>query len=569
MNISIRLLLEEFLGLMREEGELDAFMPLLLSAMGHEIVYRAQKGPRQYGVDILTVGRDTEGGRTKLFLWLVKRGHLGRDAWDTTKQSLRQSIDDVGDTYLDTHIAPQHAALPRKLVILTNGDFAAALSLTLATYLKKWSQREGVETALVNGSTLAGWTERFLLDEHLLPQDSRTLLRRMLVNVGAPELSLSFGRELISQYVQSASGSAPTKGQSLKRLLVGLRGVRTALAVLYQWGANEENLLAPYRLTEYALLAVWSQFHERIVAGDKDVQREFAALLEHWCSVALAYHRRLEPYYYVQDSLALPRRDALLVGDTVFSELGRLGLQVVYWGAVAMVDPAAVAAVNHYSKMLRALLRTHGSSGSPPYDRHSADVHVALLALLVINERKEAEAWVERMAIRLMHAAQWREYWPLVASFEDALSVRAGEAEHPEEFMPTTTLVPVLLTWAAAFGRADLYAFLRDKVMHQLPGTTPNLWDSDAGFDSLLADPRKLFEHGVAMSVSPLPAQAADFLQHAAKPLGSVASIEDASWYQARLAFVPLLAAQYWGLQIPREMLVKHAAALVSAVSGP
>lgn len=139
MTPSLRLLLEDFLGLMREEGELDVFLPLLLSAMGHELVYRAQKGPRQYGVDISSVGKD-EDGKKKLFLWLVKRGNIGRRDWDSGEQSIRQSMEDVGDTYLTSHIAPQHSKLPRKLVVLTNGDFNAALNLTMSSYLKAWSK---------------------------------------------------------------------------------------------------------------------------------------------------------------------------------------------------------------------------------------------------------------------------------------------------------------------------------------------------------------------------------------------------------------------------------------------
>ena len=34
------------------------------------------------------------------------------------------------------------------------------------------------------------------------------------------------------------------------------------------------------------------------------------------------------------------------------------------------------------------------------------------------------------------------------------------------------------------------------------------------------------------------------------------------AWYQSRAAYVPLLAALHWHLQVPREMLVKHAAAV-------
>ena len=61
---AIRLMLEDYLGLMKEEGELDVFLPLLLGAMGHEIIYRPQKGVRQYGVDLTSVGPDDAGRKT-------------------------------------------------------------------------------------------------------------------------------------------------------------------------------------------------------------------------------------------------------------------------------------------------------------------------------------------------------------------------------------------------------------------------------------------------------------------------------------------------------------------------
>jgi hypothetical protein len=562
MTTSIRLLLEEFLGLMREEGELDVFLPLLLSAMGHEIVYRAQKGPRQYGVDILSIGAEPEGGGKKLFMWLVKRGNLGRTDWSTTNQSIRQSIEDVGDVYLRSHIVPQHKRLPKKLVVLTNGDFASALTETIAGYFERWSRVHAVETMMVNGSTLAAWAETFLLDEHLLPSETRATLRRMLVNVSAPELSVSFGRELVVEYLRSAKVPAATKGQTRKRLLVGLRGVRTALAVLYQWGASEENLTAPYRLSEYAVLAVWSEFHEAFLAGDPDVGREFRALLEQWCAIALAYHGRVAPFYAVQDAFSLARRDALLVSQTAFSELGRLGLQVLYWGFVSTNAPEAESAAHHYVEFLEALLQSHSCTGTPAFDRHAADIHVALLALLVANRRDAAKKWVQTLSVRLGYAASMRQYWPMVASFEDALSVRAGEADDLQEFMATSTLVPILLTWSAVLDQRDVYDFLRSKVLPKISGTTLNFWDAEAGYDWLLADEQKLSEHGVGVSAQPVPEQTSDFLVTACKPVEGVESIEKSAWYRAGLAFVPLMASLHWGLQIPREMLVRHAIAL-------
>jgi hypothetical protein len=59
----------------------------------------------------------------------------------------------------------------------------------------------------------------------------------------------------------------------------------------------------------------------------------------------------------------------------------------------------------------------------------------------------------------------------------------------------------------------------------------------------------------------------AEFLSLLATPLAGVASIERSAWYQFRAAYIPLLAALHWRLQVPREMLVKQAIA-VSTLQG-
>ena len=357
MSSSLRLLLEDFLSLMREEGELDVYLPLLLSAMGHEIVYRAQKGTRQYGVDISSVGKD-EDGKKKLFLWLVKCGDIGRRDWNSGDQSIRPSIDDVGDTYLASHVAPQHAKLTKKLVVLTNGDFNAAINLTIAQYLTMWTVRLGVEAATVNGSTLAAWTERYLLDEHVLPEKNRALLRRMLANVGTPELSIAVGQALIQDLVSAAKNPARSASAKRKQQLGALRGIRTALSVLQIWAQNERNLLAPYRLAEFAVLCVWAGMHGEVLAGNRDVAHEFAELLFQMAAIAETYHERVQPYYVTQDAFAHVLPDSLIVTDTVFSELGRLGLQGCIWachavqGAGLMAEGLASVYVNRVLALL-------------------------------------------------------------------------------------------------------------------------------------------------------------------------------------------------------------------------
>ncbi|MFC5696223.1 hypothetical protein ACFPU0_11715 [Pseudomonas sp. GCM10022186] len=559
MNTSLRLLLEDFLGLMREEGELDAFLPLLMSGMGHEVVYRAQKGPRQYGVDISSVGPDSDG-ETKLFLWLVKCGDIGRTEWNSGPQAIRQSIEDVEDVYLRSHVAPEFQQLKKKLLVVTNGDFKASLNETIAGYLESWCARNGTEAEQVNGSTLAFWTEQFLLNEYILPADSRTLLRRMLANVVSPDLCASVGRVLIDQLVSSATAPAKTKGAKAKKLLTNLRGIRTALSVLQIWAQGEKNLLAPYRLAEYAVLAVWAGLHDEMLAGNAAIAKEFAQLLAQLSNVADAYHERLEPYYVVQDAFANALPDSLLVSKAVFDELGRLGLQGCLCSLQVEQTEETLMIAQCYARRIESLLQTHSCSALPAYDHHSANIHMALLLLATTNRIDEARQWVRRLCQRLSYATNLRRFMPMSAPFEEAILIRQGEEEMADEFCSTSTLIPILLTWTASLGMQDSYSFLRDHVVPSAKGTTPNFWNADKGYDSIVSDPGMLHAHGAGEAIGDIPEVPEEFLRAMSEGLSEIEPIESSAWYQLDAHFIPMLAGIHWQSQLPRQFLVRQAA---------
>jgi hypothetical protein len=564
---SLRLLLEDFLGLMREEGELDLFLPLLMSAMGHEVVYRAQKGPRQYGVDILSVGTDDDGRRT-LFMWLVKCGDIGRMDWDSGPQAIRQSIHDVGDTYLRSHVAPEHKDLRKRLLVVTNGDFKANLNETIAGFLERWTREHDAAAEQVNGSKLAAWTERYLLDEYILPSDSRILLRRMLANVASPDLCILVGRRLVNQMLDGAVAPAKSTAAATKKLLIGLRGMRTALQILFIWSVSEDNLQAAYALHQYAVLATWSRLHERIEAGDTKPTREFGQLLGALTLVAEHYHRKIDGYYVVQDAFANVLPDSLLVSRTVFDELGKLGQQgclLAFQAAVTGNSVAEAGALN-YARRVNALLQSHSCSGLPAFDYHSANIHAALLLLIATGERNAAQAWLKNLCQRFHYATYVRKFLPMSATFEDALAVRDGEEEMNEEFCSTSTLVPILFIWTAALGMHEAYSFLRLQVLPRLDGTTPNLWSAEKGFDDAVGSGQALHEHGIAEPIDAFPERPEEFLRALSVGLPGVSGIEDSSWYRIRAPYIPLLAALHWQSQIPREMLVKQTVAFTSDI---
>lgn len=80
----MRLVIREYLRMLKESGELDEFLPELLLKMGFILTSKAQKGVRQGGVDIAAVGKDITGQDTLLLL-VVKCGNITRSNWDNGK----------------------------------------------------------------------------------------------------------------------------------------------------------------------------------------------------------------------------------------------------------------------------------------------------------------------------------------------------------------------------------------------------------------------------------------------------------------------------------------------------
>ena len=381
---SLRLLLEDYLGLMKEEGELDAFVPMLLSAMGHEIVLLPQKGIRQYGVDALSVGPDEDGAR-KYFMWLIKRGPVDRAAWDSGSQSVYQSMQEVGTVHLRQHVRHEFADLPKKLVVLTNGHFIQSLEQNLKGAGEDWMERFRADLKFVNGSVLASWTEKHLLNEYVLTTPNRPLFRRLLANVDAVEVGFAAGVQLIDSLVSNARKADGSEAAKRKHLLTILRGIRTSLLVLHVWGLNEENLVVPYRINEYAVLRLWQEFHADIVAHDANVIPEFQSILAQLFQVGVAYHQRMWLYYQTENAFAATLGDSLLVTDRVFEEMGRLGLQgaMCAFFAVSENSDTLSQRAEFFATGLQLLLGSHSCAASPAFEHQAVDVHAGLLLLLM------------------------------------------------------------------------------------------------------------------------------------------------------------------------------------------
>jgi hypothetical protein len=243
----MKLLLADYVGSLKERGELDAILPDLLSELGFHVISRPAIGAVQRGVDIAAVGRDQDGER-KLFLFSVKAGDLTRAEWDAGVQALRPSLNEILDDYIPNRIPPHYKKLKIVICIIVGGIIQQAVHPLVTAFIKRVTT-ETVSFQEWNGDRIAELLLAGPLREKLLPKPLQSSFQKAVAMVDEPDVSYDHFARLLFALRALVS-------KDRDRVLVA-RQIYICLWVLFVWAREIDNLDAPYRASELALLHVW------------------------------------------------------------------------------------------------------------------------------------------------------------------------------------------------------------------------------------------------------------------------------------------------------------------------
>ncbi|APA84097.1 hypothetical protein BJG93_00780 [Paraburkholderia sprentiae WSM5005] len=554
--MSLDILVEEYLGTMKEDGELDKFLPILLTAMGHVVLSSPQKGTRQSGGDLLTVGRDEDDGVKKVFVWVIKCGDIDRAAWNSGEQSVRPTLDSVVDVYLSANLSPSRQHLPKKVCIVTNGEFRQSVQQEITGYLRSYQQRYHVETEEINGSILANWAGKHMLDERVLPDALRSLMRRALANVETPDASVEHARQLVTRLIQSARGATGSRRTQQRKVTGYLRAVALFNAILFGWARQANNLESAYVTAEFTVLAAWVFVCQDEWIETAWIRPLFTQFVAHYLVVTAAYHAKLEPYYRTQGAFGIALHDSSLVAERVFEEIGRLGTASVTLTQMADVPNGQLLSVaaDDFAGKLAALLQTHTVGTVPCYDRNAIDITCGMAALVMNRRADMAKVWLHGLVHRLVNALQSRLYAPLSSdSFDDLVAIRHGQLAMQDDLLHVTTLVPALAFWCYRLDCPEDYKVLREQALPRFNGATLNVWFADKNYESLLDSPERLSESGFGTSIV-LPESMSDLPSGLPGATGDMLVLNDFKAFRCRLGGIAFLASRHWKLQLPHDI---------------
>jgi hypothetical protein len=514
------LVIAEYLRTLKERNELDRLLPDLLVEMGYVPVARPQTGNRQFGVDIAARGINPDTGQAELLLLVIKQKDIGRTEWDGGDQAIRPSLNEIFDVYLKSHVETEDIGKSVRIAVVTNGELKQTVLAGWSGYVNDQKDRALIEFwGLDKLSTLI---ENHLLDEHIFHDDDRRDLRRALALAGDVEYDQSdLHRLMLRTLGLTPEGLLEGSSKSKKDLLKALRVVNFSAHAFASWALGDGDGRQGLRAMEQAML--WSWHRVRTFEGwdlDKDMIQALGSVWQGYLTVGGHYFEKLQAHCYVEDGLLGYASDSAELSLVAFEQIGMLasiGLSHVL--SVAGDDEDRVARhknADTVADALASLISSNGICNSPCFDRHSQDIVLGMLLLVLTGRTDIAKRWIQTLIHNIDYAFKAKRYVPIDSdSIDDLADIGGWHSGHTaDKLMRTSWMMAVLAGWCAVLGLDESYCALRQGLVKDYPETCAQLWHPDKQIHEHLYFHAAHFSSGTSEAPIRFPEDMVQWLAH-------------------------------------------------------
>ncbi|NOU67498.1 hypothetical protein GC096_25985 [Paenibacillus sp. LMG 31461] len=500
----MRLIVREYLSMLRESEELDALLPDLLISMDIQPIYKPQRGVRQYGVDQSAVGIDPDDGQEKLFLFVIKQKDIDRNNWDTGPQAVRPTLNEILDVYMRIMLDERHKTLPKKIIVCTNGDMKQDVSINWVNYINEFRIKGNIEFDFWGGDVLSSLVVRYLLNEYVMPELIQKRMRKTLSFLDLVEYDLSHFFEMIEEILFNDALQAKNKPLKV------LRCVHLCLNLVYHWSAESNNLKHAIIAAERVILRMWEWIHQDDLNADKHIWGIFYAIDETRRRINNEYLEKISPHCFVPDGLSGYGSDKIEYPLLAFEQIGiiaSIGLDYIY--AEDSLDHDKSNSHLHKlaqkaARALQELINNNNVIRFPFYDSHINDITAALILLYRTNRLQVMREWIEEIFWHIAQGFQLRGRFPLLSdSYDDLIDTELGLIS-PEP--PTSsTLLPMLMEWTVLLKSPEQYEEMRN-MLHQLfKNVNLQIWFPDELTENYLYRTNALYDSGAMLTTIQLP----------------------------------------------------------------
>lgn len=486
----MKLVIREYLSMLKESGELDLLLPDLLLAMGIKPLSKAQGGVRQYGVDVAAVGQDPNDQAEKLFLLTIKKGDLSRNNWDVGKQALRPSLNEILDTYITNYINEEHKTLTKKIIVCCNGDIKQEAEQSWNGY-KKSNSKPGLEFDFWGADNLAMMIESYLLDEYIFPEQSRKHLRKTIALAEENEEPRHFYaliEESLFDKNKYKNQQNPSDKESVKFLTI----LNLNLNIVFHWCLEANNLKPAILCAERSILRGWDFLIKHQLFWKKKVVEKYYQIVTTYSNIIAAFINKIKPYCSIKHGLfGWAEAEQIEYPLRTFEIIGILGSYGVYLWDISLLNEdryfraSCLREINKVGDILSSLIANNPSASNPLYDRHANDINLGMIVLCLAKKTKTAKYLLKMMASKICQGYQLGHHFPIhTNSYQDLVNITVNQSITKEKLFKASTIIPVLADWYAILDWEEEYVEFQKSANKLFPHTNFMLWFPDRTTES-------------------------------------------------------------------------------------
>lgn len=546
----MKIILREYLSLLKESDELDKLIPNLLLSMAIPPLSHAQKGVAQAGVDVAAVGKDLETGKKSLYLFVIKRGDIGRADWDTEVQSVRQSLNQIQDVYLRSYVKPDHRKLPIKIVVCTGGGLKQEAGQEWAGYVNNHQQTGKIEYEFWGGDHLSILIEKYLFNENILPEFLRSKFRKTLALLSNPDYDNKDYYSILDEILLRTNFGDPKNKSTKNKILKAFRTVNLCQNIIYFWAKNENNLKPAIYCSERTALNAWDVIRRNDLYKSEKLISAYFELFSTLVNVNYEYVNKVHNHCRVENAFSGYSNEYSLECLTIFENLGLIstaGLLFLHYSLMTQ-DNKVFEASAGVKDLLKDYLNNQKATKAPCYDGHIIDISLALYLLFVLKETDFAEAWITEIVHSVIFSYHHLgRYFPIQTdSFDDLVELNATESIKKEELFQLSTLIPILAQWCVCCGLRNTYELLQNQVSEGLSSCTFQIWYPDEDTDQYLYTKDPSRQSGNMEAPIDLSISFEDMESRIKLVQDQTVSVDSLGSHKAGFEFLPILSSRHF-----------------------
>ena len=552
----MKLLIRDYVASLKERRELDAILPDLLSELRYRVFSRPGIGTAQRGVDVAAVGKNKRG-KEKVYLFCVKPGDLTRQEWDGNPQKMRPSLNEILDDYIPNRIPIEYRKLGIVVVLCLGGQLRENVQSQVTTFTKLNSSRK-ISFEVWDGERVAEMILGGVLRERVLPKTFQSHFQKAVAMVDQPDVSY----EQFARLIHALRNELKTDKDRVR----AARQIYICLWVLFVWARDSDNLDAPYRASELALLNAWELVKPFI--GKKTVSaRAVVAVVRHVIQLhitigSLFLDTKIIPYAGQLHALSVAVRSgqSVDVNLKMFEVLGRLALtgHWLVWSSTeggAKPSPDMVETLHKLVTSGMQLIHNNPALFLPLMDEQAIEVAL-FLSLAAQIGNADLAGWLAEMVKRYRMAVNGHGQYPCVfREYRDLIGhPKQLTDEYRQEATTGSVLIPLLAAWLAAFGDQESLKGLAGLKVGALSHCTLQFWMPEAVSEKhfYLNDA----VHGVALSDVPLTEDGQDMLKILVKAVAESNGFFGLSAFKSGYFPVLLTACRHYRLPLPPQFWI-------------